>query len=63
VPLSGLPAPLFPLEQKQEYLSRVVDHINDRYGVDTVHFAVQDTPGSRAPDRISFNALFDIEHE
>ena len=63
VPASGIPDPLFPLEQKRLSLARALDTINDQFGTDTIHFAVNQTEGSRAPDRISFTALFDIEHE
>ncbi len=63
VPEQGVPFPLFPEERKRLSLAQAIDTINDQFGTDTVHFAVNQTEGSRAPDRISFTALFDIEHE
>lgn len=63
VPSRILPTPLFPQEQKRQRLAQALDTINDRYGANVVRLAVLDQPASRAPDRISFNALFDIEHE
>lgn len=59
----GQPDSLFPVEQRRTRLSNALDKINDSFGTDTIRFAINDTSGSRAPDRISFNALFDIEHE
>lgn len=58
----GQPLPLFAADRKRLQLTRALDTINDRYGADTIHFAIIDTKGSRAPDRISFTALFPIEH-
>ena len=60
---AGIPLPLFPKQRHYRQLSEALDKVNDRYGADTIRFAVLDTNGSRTPDRISFNALFDIEHE
>jgi DNA polymerase-4 len=60
---NGVPYPLFPAEQKRLRLAQALDRVNDRFGTDTVRFAITDTKGSKAPDRISFNALFPIEHE
>lgn len=62
-PAGSQPESLFPTEQRRDRLSRALDKINDSFGTDTIRFAINDTSGSRAPDRISFNALFDIEHE
>ncbi len=59
----GVPMPLFPEERRRQALSCALDKVNDRYGSSTIRFARADTEGSRAPDRISFTALFDIEHE
>lgn len=63
VPDIGIPPPLFPEDRKRQSLAQAIDKINDRHGVDMVRFAILDKNGSRAPDRISFNSLFDIEHE
>lgn len=60
---NGIPYPLFPAEQKRLRLARALDTINDRFGNEMVRFAIIDTKGSRAPDRISFSALYPIEHE
>ncbi len=60
---AGIPEPLFPLEQKRKRLARALDSINDRYGTNMVRFAILDRDGSRAPDRIAFSSLYDIEHE
>lgn len=59
----GVPLSLFESDRRQQRLSQALDKINDRHGADTIRFAVTDQPGSRAPDRISFNSLFKIEHE
>lgn len=63
VPEQGVPPPIFPNERKRLSLAEAIDTINDEFGTDTVRFAINQTEGSRAPDRISFTALFDIEHE
>lgn len=60
---SGMPWPLFKEEQQRLSLAMALDRINDRYGADTIRFAIVDRSGSRAPDRISFTALFKIEHQ
>lgn len=62
-PAVGIPIPLFPNEQKRSNLAQAIDTINDTFGTETIHFAITTTEGSRAPDRISFNALFDIEYD
>lgn len=54
---------LFSEERKRQSLAHAMDKINDRHGVDTIHFAITETDGSRAPDRIAFSSLFDIEFE
>ncbi len=59
----GMPMPLFEADHRRLRLAQAIDTINDRHGTDTVRFAIIDTEGSSAPDRISFTALFDIEHE
>lgn len=63
VPSASVPLPLFASDRKRRSLAQALDTINDRYGTDTVRFATLDSQGSSAPDRISFNALFTIEHE
>ncbi len=59
----GISQPLFPAQQRRLSMARALDKINDRYGADTIRFAIADMAGSRAPDRIAFSALFPIEHE
>lgn len=63
VPAISVPTPLFPEERKRFHLAQAIDKVNDRYGTDTLRFAILDQKGSRAPDRIAFNSLYEIEHE
>lgn len=62
-PASGIPLPLFEEDRRRLRLAQALDTINDRHGADMIRFAIIDTKGSRAPDRIAFNSLFKIEHE
>lgn len=60
-PNYALPIPLFEPEQKRLRLAHAMDKINDKYGRNIVRLATLDASGSRAPDRISFNALLEID--